>query len=125
MKKDPIFVTLLLAAMAFMAAPAWAAGDQTAVAKSVTGKAAPKVKLIDINSADAKTLMTLPDISAADAEKIIAGRPYGSKSWLVTKSIVSADKYPVLKDLVVAKQVLAVAGKAGTVPTKANKPVAN
>jgi len=123
MNKRPIYSTLMATALALMAGPALAADSKAAPAKQVASQAAAtKVKLIDINSADAKTLMTLPDISATDAEKIIAGRPYGSKAWLVTKNIVPAEKYPALKDLVVAKQQFTDSVKNGAALKKAQKP---
>lgn len=67
-------------------------------------EAAAKIKLVDINSATKEELMTLPNISDADAAKIIAGRPYGSKSWLMTHNILPEGTYVTLKALVVAKQ---------------------
>ena len=42
------------------------------------GKPAAKVKLVDINSASKAELKKLPGINDAEADKIIAGRPYGS-----------------------------------------------
>ena len=42
-------------------------------------------------------LMKLPGISAADAERIIAGRPYLSKAHLVTRGVISAEAYHGLK----------------------------
>ena len=72
-------------------------------AKAKAAKAA-KVKLVDINSADKAELKTLPGISDADAEKIIAGRPYLSKANLVTHKIISMGAYQQLKDKVIAKQ---------------------
>lgn len=70
----------------------------------VAGKAATLAKLVDINSASKAELKKLPGIDDADVAKIIAGRPYGSKAWLVTRKVISEDKYPGLKDLVMAKQ---------------------
>lgn len=66
-------------------------------------KAAAKIKLVDINSASAEELMKLPGISEAEAEKIIAGRPYGSKSWLLTHKVLPDDKYSGISHLVAAK----------------------
>jgi DNA uptake protein ComE-like DNA-binding protein len=66
--------------------------------------AATKVKLVDINSAPATELKTLPGIGDAEAAKIIAGRPYGSKAWLVTKGILPEAKFPAISPLVVANQ---------------------
>jgi DNA uptake protein ComE-like DNA-binding protein len=43
---------------------------------------------VDINNAGINELKTLPGVSHPIAVKIIANRPYGSKAWLVTKSIV-------------------------------------
>jgi len=72
----------------------------------VTNKPAPPPasKLVDINSATAKELKKLPGIKDAEAAKIIAGRPYGSKAWLVSKDIVDAATYEAIKQLIVAKQ---------------------
>lgn len=66
--------------------------------------AAVKVQLVDINSAGKSDLTKLPGISAADADKIIAGRPYGSKAWLVSHKILAEDKYPGIRALIIAKQ---------------------
>ncbi len=66
--------------------------------KSVTRRA-PRV---DINNASLEQLKTLPAIGAAEAAQIIAGRPYGSKAWLVTKGIVSEATYAGIRKLVVA-----------------------
>lgn len=67
-------------------------------------KAAAKVKLIDINSGGAGELKKLPGISDAQAAKIIAGRPYGSKAWLVSHNIIDLAAYEQLKDQVIARQ---------------------
>ncbi|MCX7176006.1 MAG: helix-hairpin-helix domain-containing protein [Proteobacteria bacterium] len=67
-------------------------------------QAAAKTKLVNINGASKEELMTLPNIGAAEAEKIIAGRPYGSKSWLMTRNVLPESTYVTLKALVVAKQ---------------------
>jgi len=67
-------------------------------------KAAAKVKLVNINGASKEELMKLPNVSEADAAKIIAGRPYGSKAWLVSHKILSEGTYYGLKGLVIAKQ---------------------
>jgi competence protein ComEA len=64
----------------------------------------PASKLVDINSATAKELKKLPGIKDAEAAKIIAGRPYASKAWLVSKDIVDAPTYEAIKPLIIAKQ---------------------
>ena len=63
-------------------------------------KAVAKVKVVNINSASAEQLKKLPGIGDAEAAKIIAGRPYGSKAWLVTHNIISVDLYEGLKTLI-------------------------
>jgi DNA uptake protein ComE-like DNA-binding protein len=70
----------------------------------IKGKSSAPAKLVDINSASAEELKTLPGIGDAEAAKIIASRPYGSKAWLVGHKILSEDKYPAIKDLIIAKQ---------------------
>jgi hypothetical protein len=66
-------------------------------------KAAAKVKQVDINSASSEELMKLPGIDEADAAKIIAGRPYGSKIWLMTHKVLSSEKYQAIGHLIAAK----------------------
>ena len=74
--------------------------------KPAQNKAVPvaKVRLVDINSAGPNELKTLPGVTDAVAEKIIAGRPFGSKAQLNTRGILSRDVYENLKSLVIAKQ---------------------
>lgn len=67
-------------------------------------KANAKIKPVDINGANKKQLMKLPGISEAYADKIIAGRPYGSKAWLVTKDIIPQGTFEGVKLLIIAKQ---------------------
>jgi DNA uptake protein ComE-like DNA-binding protein len=84
------------------------AGETKAMSGAKAGekgaKASAKVKLVDINSAGKAELKKLPGISDAEADKIIAGRPYGSKAHLTTRDIVSREVYENLKTLVIAKQ---------------------
>ncbi len=87
-------------------APRQAASQAKMNAKSAN------VKLVDINSASSAELQTLPGISDSDAAKIIAGRPYGSKSWLVTNNIIPTATYQGLKTLVIARQKSSTAPKA-------------
>jgi competence protein ComEA len=80
-----------------------AAAKAKAAAKT-TKPAPPKVEPVDINSATRDELKKLPGIGDADADKIIAGRPYLTKAHLVTHNIVSPGVYEGLRQLVVAKQ---------------------
>lgn len=76
-------------------------------AAPVAAKEAPKAELIDINSADKKTLMTLKGVGEVTADKIIAGRGktgYSGKDDLVKKKIITEKVYAEIKDLIIAKQ---------------------
>lgn len=61
-------------------------------------------KAVDINSASKEQLKTLPGITDAYADKIIAGRPYLSKAFLVTKNVLPQDLYLALRKRIVARQ---------------------
>ena len=86
--------------------------DNAKAAPKNSKAAPPKVELVDINSATKEQLKKLPGIHDADADKIIAGRPYLTKAHLQTRNIVSPGVYLALRDLVVARQKDAKFGKA-------------
>jgi competence protein ComEA len=68
------------------------------------GQAPAATKLVDINTAKRDELKTLPGIDDALAAKIIAGRPYGSKTWLVSKDLLSLEAYDRISKQIIAKQ---------------------
>ena len=68
--------------------------------------AATKAELIDLNSATKEQLMTVPGIGDANADKIIAGRPYKMKSELKSKKIVSAATYKKIASHVTANHAM-------------------
>lgn len=79
------------------------------------------VKLVDINGASKAELLALPSIDAVLADKIIAGRPYGSKSHLLTRNILPGVNYDAVKAHVIARQPFADAAKNAEVIAKAKK----
>ena len=115
-KNSFIAITLLLSTSLCSAADSKTVAPQQAASKTavsppsaktrseVNPKVIAKVKLVNINGAKKEELKTLPGISDAEAEKIIAGRPYGSKAHLITRKIISPEIYEGVKGLVIAKQ---------------------
>ncbi len=79
-----------------------AAKAEKKVAKPAA-KAEKAEQLVDLNSATVSELTAL-GISGADAQKILAGRPYKNKTQLKTKGQLSADVYEKIKDKVIAKK---------------------
>lgn len=81
------------------------AADAPAKAKDAKDtKDAKAAAPMDINSASAKELASLPKIGDARAAAIIKGRPYKAKDELVDKKILSDDVYAEIKDKIIAKQ---------------------
>jgi competence protein ComEA len=79
-------------------------GTAQATDRAAPARAAPQP--VDINSASRKALKTLPGIGDAEAERIIAARPYPSKAKLVADKVLSPEAYAALKGRIVAVQKL-------------------
>jgi competence protein ComEA len=94
------------------------ASPGSAIEIDARSKAAAQIKLVNINSASSKELKKLPGISDAEAAKIIAGRPYGSKAWLVTHNIIDKEVYENLKKLIVAGQPYKAGAKNAAIHDK-------
>jgi competence protein ComEA len=57
---------------------------------------------VDLKSASRKELMALPGIGKAEADRIIANRPYLVKTELVSKNVLTVGPFLSIKYLVVA-----------------------
>ena len=139
MRKGLIFAALTAATLLLGAAPGQAVDNKAVVAATASSsansgtnasakasakpasagkpeaKSAAKppanAKLVDINSAPATELKTLPGIKDGEAAKIISGRPYGSKAQLETRGVLDAQVYEGLKKQVIAKQPVDASSK--------------
>ena len=89
---------------AVIAAPAIAAPTPSSGPAPADTRASllPAQHYVDLNSASRKELMTLPGIGAEEAGRIIANRPYLTKTDLVTKNVLPVGPFLSLKYLVVA-----------------------
>ena len=72
------------------------------VKEGLHNNAKPSAGSIDINSASATQLETLPGISGTRAQRIVQNRPYSSPHDLVSKGVVSDAEYNRISDKVVA-----------------------
>lgn len=61
-------------------------------------------KSLDLNTASREQLRSLPGITDAEADRVIAGRPYDEPSDLVRRHILPKDEYDKIADQVTAKK---------------------
>ena len=61
-------------------------------------------KTVDLNSANKDQLLTLPGLTAAQADRIIDNRPYDDPNDLLTKRILPKAEYDKIADRVVVKK---------------------
>ena len=80
---------------------------------------------VDINSASRKELMKLPGIGTAEADRIIANRPYLVKTDLVSKNVLLVGPFLSIKHHVIAMPTAATKAmlkhQAMATPTAANE----
>ncbi|PYX69743.1 MAG: hypothetical protein DMG72_20120 [Acidobacteria bacterium] len=61
-------------------------------------------KPLDLNTATREQLLSLPGVTAAEADRVIAGRPYDEPGELVTRRIMPKTEYDKIADWVTAKK---------------------
>jgi len=61
-------------------------------------------KLLDINVATREQLLSLPELTGAEADRVIAGRPYDDPGQLVTRHILTQSEYGKIADRLTAKK---------------------
>ena len=61
-------------------------------------------KPLDLNSATKEQLLSLPGVTSAEADRVIAGRPYADPGELVKRHILPKAEYDKIADRVTAKR---------------------
>lgn len=96
------WIFVLFSALVLLAAP-YQAPKGTKGKDTAAGSIASS-KLIDINSASADELKSLPGIGDAYSAAIIKNRPYANKSQLVSRKVVPQATYDKISARIIAKQ---------------------
>jgi len=92
---------------------------QPAASQAQASAPSAPAKLVDINSASRAELKTLPGIGDAEADRIIAARPYPSKTKLAVDKVIPEPTYQALKGRIVAVQPASPKAKTdGKAPPK-------
>jgi DNA uptake protein ComE-like DNA-binding protein len=61
-------------------------------------------KQLDLNTARKDQLLSLPGATAAEADRVIVGRPYNEPGEVVTRRILPKTEYDKIADRVTAKK---------------------
>ncbi len=91
---------LLILSVAVVMAAAQSSSPKKATAQTANSAV---TDLVDINSATVDQLEALPGIGSALAQKIIAGRPYQTKTELDNKKIIPHATYLKIKNQIIAR----------------------
>jgi competence protein ComEA len=94
----------MLAALAAAPVSVHAQATKPATPAPAPAPATPAGDLIDINTADKATLMTLDGIGDARSDAIIKGRPYRAKNELADNGVIPEAVYDKIKDRIIARQ---------------------
>jgi DNA uptake protein ComE-like DNA-binding protein len=94
-------LALVLGGAALAADPPKAATPQPPARANQASAPAVSARLVDINKAGRSELKTLPGIGETEAAKIIAARPYLTKTDLVTKNVLTLQTYDALRSSII------------------------
>ena len=76
--------------------------DAKAMAEGVKEGMSRDKRTININKASREELLTLPDISEHESDRIIAERPYDTTEDLVRRHVVPREEYDKISDRIIA-----------------------
>jgi competence protein ComEA len=100
-------IIFLLAAVTLLAAPYQtpkASKEKQQSTASKTSTSPSSSAQIDINSASADELKSLPGIGEAYSAAIIKNRPYANKRQLLSRKVIPQATYDKISDRIIAKQ---------------------
>src|SRR5579864_7363106 len=100
-------ILFLLAALTLLGAPYQApkaSKDKQQSPASQASTSTPGTGQIDINSASADELKSLPGIGEAYSAAIVKNRPYANKRQLVSRKVIPQATYDKISDRIIAKQ---------------------
>jgi len=98
-------IILVIAALTLFSSLSMAqAGSASQSASAASANTKRSFDLLDINSATKDQLDALPGVGPAFSQKIIAGRPYKTKSELVRRNIIPQATYTKIRNRIVARQ---------------------
>ena len=66
--------------------------------RDLTGRSEHKEQKVELNTATRERLASLPGLTDADVDRIIAHRPYGFRRDLVRKGVLSEAKFHTIRD---------------------------
>jgi DNA uptake protein ComE-like DNA-binding protein len=76
--------------------------DAKAMAEGVKEGMGRDKKTVNINKASREELLTLPDITEQEADRIIAERPYDNTDDLVRRHVLPKEEYQKISDRIIA-----------------------